>query len=294
MGVDGYPKPDGGVPSVSGASTGHNRGPAQRLGPFARGTRMSRLPDTDQGLLNWTIQRLAVWGGQGGPPNIGITVDQVTAAATKLALAQSALSEAEAIRQESLNQTAIKDQLLGDLRATIAGLVTQIEGFAKASGDMGVYTRASVPAPKPKTPRTEAPVPANLKIESTTNGGLRLSYEANKGQGSVFVVQRRVKALGEPAGEFQFMTTTAEKVWVDTGVPHGLEWVAYQVATKLTNGVLSDWSLAATFNFGSVTSVQKPSQAVRALGEGSGDGLTIDDAQALRDAQTAKGKGKAG
>ncbi|MCW5757855.1 MAG: hypothetical protein KIT54_11520 [Phycisphaeraceae bacterium] len=255
---------------------------------------MSRLPDTDQGLLNWASQRLAIWAGQGSPPNIGITSDQVAEALAKLSQAQAALTAAEAIRQESINQTAIKDQLVGDLRATVAGLVTQIEGFAKASGDPGVYTRANVPAPKAKTPRTEAPVPGNLKIESTTNGNLRLTYDANKGVGSVFVIQRRVKPIGQPAEEFQFKVTTAEKTWLDTGVPHGLEWVAYQVATKLTNGVLSDWCNAATFNFGTIASVMKPTKAQQATGDGPGESLTIDDAQALRDAQTAKGKGKAG
>lgn len=116
--------------------------------------------------------------------------------------------------------------------------------------------------------------------DSTTNGNLRLSFEANKSVGSVFVVQRCVKPIGQPAEDVQFKVTTAEKAWLDTGVPHGLEWVSYQVATKLTNNVLSDWSTAATFNLGIVTSVQTPASA-RQDAEHGPDGLTIDVAKAL-------------
>ena len=38
----------------------------------------------------------------------------------------------------------------------------------------------------------------------------------------------------------------------------------------------------------------KPTKAQQATGDGPGESMTIDDAQSLRDAQTAKGKGKAG
>lgn len=250
---------------------------------------MPRLPDKDQELLTWAAQHIPVWAGQGTPPDIGITADQVADASAKLSDAQTALSDADTIRQQSATKTADKDLKVGDLRSTLGGLVTQIEGYAKATGDQGVYIRAEVPEPKPKTPRTEAPIPQNLGLRNTTNGNLVLTFEANKGAGSVFVIQRRTKPVGGTAGEFQYMDTTAEKTWTDPSVPTGLEWVSYQVATKLTNGVLSDWSTARTFNFGSVG--ESP---VVSGGESGGESLTIGDAQALKDAQTAKGADKAG
>lgn len=213
---------------------------------------MSRLPDREQEFLTWAAQHLTIWAGNGVAPSIGMTVEQVTAAQLKLDAAQAALDLAETVRLDSLTKTADKDLKLGDLRTTMGGLVTQIEGYAKATADESVYVTASIPEPKPKTPRTEAPVPQNLGLRNTTNGNLVLTFEANKGQGSVFVIQRRTKPVGGAAGDFQYQDTTAEKAWTDTSVPTGLEWVSYQVATKLTNGVLSDWSTARTFNFGSV------------------------------------------
>jgi hypothetical protein len=262
---------------------------------------MSRLPEKEQEFLTWAANHLTVWAGQSTPPNIGVTSEQITAAQAKLAAAQDALAAALVIRQESTSVTEDKDQKVEDLRATIGGLVTQIEGYAKATGDAGVYVRAQFAPPKPREPRTEAPVPTNLDLQSTTNGNLVLTFEANKGTGSVFVIQRSIKPIGGEEQPFVYMDTTAEKTWTDTSVPSGLDWVSYQVATKLTNGVRSDWANAERFNFGTFgnqSSAQAQASAKSGGGGGGGDGgpdgLTIDDAQKLKNAQTAKGKGQAG
>ena len=215
------------------------------------------------------------------------TPEQIAAAQVKLAEAETALAEAEAIRTESVNKTAIKDAKLASLRKVVGGLVIQIEGFAKATENEGVYTIASIPKPKDPTPRTEAPVPAKLTLRSTTNGNLVLTFEANKGQGSVFVIQRRSETVDGVVSDFQYQDTTGEKAWTDENVPGGLKWVGYQVATRLTNNVLSDWSDEKQFNFGTIGG-QSP------VTSGGEETLTIDDAQALKDAQTAKGRHKAG
>ncbi|MEQ8316261.1 MAG: hypothetical protein RIE77_10330 [Phycisphaerales bacterium] len=75
----------------------------------------------------------------------------------------------------------------------------------------------------------------------------------------------------------------------------GLEWIAYQVATRLTTSVVSDWSDEKTFNFGTIGN-QNPAStsAPTSSGPDGGETLTIEDAQQLKDAQTAKGADKAG
>lgn len=261
---------------------------------------MPRLPDNDEGLISWSTQHLAIWAGQGTAPNIGVTSDQVAAAQLKLQAAQTALGDVAAVRTESLNKTAIKDDKVDSLRTVVGGLITQIEGFAKSTEDEGVYTLASIPKPKDRTPRTEAPMPTNLKLRNKTNGQLVLTFEANKGIGSVFVIQRRYKTLAGVVSSFQYQDTTGEKTWTDTNVPNGLEWIAYQVATKLTTNVVSDWSDEKAFNFGTIGG-QNPASAQAATaesGEGGnpdgGESLTIEGAQELKDAQTAKGKDQAG
>ncbi|MFI4915262.1 MAG: hypothetical protein ACIAS6_01995, partial [Phycisphaerales bacterium JB060] len=147
----------------------------------------------------------------------------------------------------------------------------------------------------------EAPIPTDLQLRSTTNGNLVLTFEANKGQGSLFVIQRRYKTLDGVVTGFQYMETTGEKTFTDTDVPGGIEWIAYQVATRLTNNVLSDWSDEKTFNFGTIGNQNPaPVQGQQASGDSGGgggdggEGLTIEEAQQLKDAQTAKGADKAG
>ncbi|MEQ8844590.1 MAG: hypothetical protein RIB58_07020 [Phycisphaerales bacterium] len=82
-------------------------------------------------------------------------------------------------------------------------------------------------------------------------------------------------------------------------MPNGLAQINYRVRTVLTTGIVSQWSFPAPFYFGSgnqATPVQAAAQtAAHAEPEGQADEtLTIEDAQALKDAQTAKGKPKAG
>ncbi|MEO1278607.1 MAG: hypothetical protein AAFV77_06615 [Planctomycetota bacterium] len=250
---------------------------------------MSRLPDREQEFLTWAAQHLTIWAGNGVPASIGVTPEQVAEAQLKLDSAQASLDVAESVRLDSVTKTADKDLKVGDLRTTMGGLVTQIDGYAKATADESVYVKASIPEPKPKTPRTEAPVPAMLALRSTTNGSLVLTFEANKGQGSVFVIQRRYETVDGVVSGFQYQDTTGEKAWTDDNVPGGLKWIGYQVATRLTNNVLSDWSDEKQFNFGTIGGTISGESPVD-----SGATLTIEDAQALQDAQTAKGKPLAG
>jgi hypothetical protein len=258
---------------------------------------MPRLPQREEAFLTWSAQHLALWAGQGIAPTIGMTPEQVAAAQLKLDAAEAARSSAIAARLASVTRTSEKDAIVGELRAVMGGLVGQVDGFARATEDESVYDKASIPKPKDPTPRTEAPMPTDLDIRSTTNGNLRLTFEASKGQGTVFVIQRRYKTVEGVVSNFQYADTTADKAWTDTSVPNGLEWIGYQVASRLTNNVLSDWSPMRLFNFGTAGN-QNPAQAATAQSGGGepdgGQSVTIQDAQKLKDAQTAKGKDKAG
>ena len=258
-----------------------------------------RVPRGDQQYIAWLLQRVGVWaGGQGGPPNIGLTSSQVAALAALASEAQAKLQIAQEARAVARAAKLDKDMAIAASRAMLGGDIEIIDGFAKTTGDEGVYVRAQIDPPKPPTPRTDAPIPTNLIITPTTNGRMRLSFEASKGAGSVFIVQRRHKPIGGEPTAWQLVDTISTKWWMDVNVPSGLEWVRYQVATKLTNGVRSDWSVDRAFFFGAVPEQAAATvQAQQASGGGGGGGggqsLTIEDAQALKDAQTAKGAMKA-
>ncbi len=257
---------------------------------------MTTIDRTNQGTLNFFNERIALWTANslalslsnGDITTLTALLDDANA---KYAAAREGWNEYKALvdaQEESMN--GLYD--FGSL------LVQQIRVAAKKEGTEELYHLAQIDPPKKPSSRTEAPIPTNLQLRSTTNGNLVLTFEANKGQGSVFVIQRRYKTLAGVVSGFQYMDTTGEKSWTDTAVPGGIEWIAYQVATRLTTNVVSDWSDEKTFNFGTIGNQNPPAAAAQTAatdGEPDGDeSLTIEDAQALKDAQTAKGAEKAG
>jgi hypothetical protein len=258
---------------------------------------MPRLPDTDDALLTWAAYHLALWAGQGTAPTIGMTPEQVAAAQLELDAASDALAAAEQIRAQSIQKTRDKDQKVDALRGTLGGLVTQVDGFAKATKDQAVYVRADIPEPAPRTPRSEAATPTSLATTSQTDGSVLVSFEANKGPGTVFLLQRQVVSEGGALGEWADLATLSDKKFLDEHVPTGVRLVNYRVRAQTTNGVLSPWTFPVPFYLGTgggSSSASATAEATSGGGGGDGESLTIDDAQKLKDAQTAKGKGQAG
>lgn len=261
-------------------------------------TTASRVPRRLSEFVPWLQSRVTLWaGGQSGPPDIGLSSDQVAALAVLTDDFVAKYNMAQALRGNARAATIEQNTALDAVRAMLGGDIEIIDGYAKATADPDVYARAQIPPPKDRTPRTEAPKPTNLEVRATTNGNIVLTFEANKGLGSVFIIQRRYKTIDGVVTQFKKMDTIAEKTWTDTNVPNGLLWIGYQVATRLTNNVLSDWSTEKAFNFGTIGN-QNPSsvqgqQASAPSGPDGGQSLTIEDAQALKDAQTAKGAMKA-
>lgn len=248
-------------------------------------TQQPRIPRRLDQFVPWLISHVDLWtGGQAGPPDIGLSAAQVAAlAALKDDFVQK-YQDAVAARESSKAKTILQHEAYDALKAVLGGDIDIIDGYAKATGDMGVYARAQIDPPKDATPRETAPVPTNLEIRSTSFGELVLSFEAVKGGGSVFIIERQLRAIGQEPGPWTYAHTSAEKAWTDASVPNGVASVRYRVRTKLTNGVLSDWSEDKGFFYG--TSGSGATSAA--------SGVTIEDARALKDAQTAKGKGQAG
>ena len=260
---------------------------------------MSTIERTQQGTLDFFNRRIADWSANSELLNLSGT--DITTLSALLSDAQAKFDEAKEAEDEYRAKVVLQDESIDDLYNFGSLLVQQIRVAAKKDGTDEIYAIAKIEPPRKPTARTEAPVPTNLQLRNSTNGNLVLSFSANKGQGSVFVIQRQYKPVGGGLTPYQYMDTTSEKTWTDRHVPSGIEWIGYQVATKLTNGVLSDWSDRKEFNFGAVSNqvgpAQSAAQAATAEAAPEPDGgqtLTIEDAKALKDAQTAKGSEKAG
>jgi len=256
-----------------------------------------RVPRRLDQFVPWLQSRVTIWtGGQGGPPDIGLSAQQISDLAllkddfvAKYNAAQSARSQAKAATLE-------QNLALDAVRAMLGGNIEIIDGYAKTTSDPGVYARAQIDPPKSASPREEAPVPTDLGIRATSFGDLVLTFDANKGQGSVFIIERQLRPIGGEPGAWTYADTSSEKTWTDTSVPNGIASVRYRVRTKLTNGVLSDWSEDKGFFYGTDGGVGGGAGGGVASGVGGGESqpITIEDAQALKDAQTAKGADKAG
>ncbi len=228
-----------------------------------------------------------------------MTPEQVAAAQLELDAVEAARATAVQIRAQSLAKTQDKDQKVDALRGTLGGLVTQVDGFAKATKDETVYVRAEIPEPAPKTPRSEADTPTNLATQSQTDGSVLVTFDANKGPGTVFLLQRQLVSEGGTIGDWSELATLSEKLYLDENVPSGLRLVNYRVRAQTTNGVLSPWSFPVPFYLGTGGGAGASASATTtakatAPDPDGGESITIEDAQQLKDAQTAKGKGQAG
>lgn len=253
----------------------------------------TRIPRAISQFVPWLLSRVGTWTGeQGTPPDIGLSAQQV--ADLKILADDLADKHAKAVAARDTAKALTNDQnaAYAAARAMLGGDIDIIDGYAKTTGDPGVYSRARIDPPKSRSPRDEAPIPTNLATTSTTSGDVELTFTGSKAGGAVFIIERQLVPIGATDAPWQYADTVAEKAWVDTAIPGGLARVSYRVRAKLTNGVLSQWSYPVPFYFG--TGSGQGAQASASSDGAGGDGVTIEDAQALKDAQTAKGAEKAG
>ncbi|MGD1916703.1 MAG: hypothetical protein ACFCBV_11020, partial [Phycisphaerales bacterium] len=209
---------------------------------------------------------------------------------------QPKIDEAKAAWNEYRAKVDAQAEALDALNSFASLLVQQIRVAAKKSGTNELYQLALIDPPKPATPRSEAPIPTNLATDTTTSGQIVLTFKGSKAGGVVFEVQRQLVSIGELPGAWEPLGTIGNKEFVDENVPSGLAQINYRVRSVLTTGIVSQWSFPAPFYFGSgnqTTQTQSVTQEARG-GSDEGDGLTIEDAQALKDAQSAHGSAQAG
>ncbi|MCW5757661.1 MAG: hypothetical protein KIT54_10530 [Phycisphaeraceae bacterium] len=210
-----------------------------------------RVPRNEATFVAWLAQRVVVWsGGQGGVPDIGLTSSQVASLAGLSATLTTKYQALQTLRNQTAAAKIEKDAALAAAREMLGGDIGIIDGYAKTTGDMGVYARAQIAPPKPATPRNDPAQPGDLRLAATTDGALELSFKATTGGGAVFLVQRQFRAIGAAPGPWLDVATIADKRWEDNDIPTGLAAIRYRVRTKLTNGQLSQWSQDAVFYYG--------------------------------------------
>jgi hypothetical protein len=288
----------GDVPAERGTKADSRRTP---LAHQPDGGTMSTIQQTQQGTLDFVSQRINLWTENAA--ELTLSLEDTTTLAALLSDAQTKFTDAKETWNEYKAKVDAQDEAIAALYEFASLLVQQIRVAAKKDGTDELYVLAQIDPPKKPASRTEAPIPTNLATTSTTTGDVVLRFEGSKAGGVLFELQRQLQPIGQQPGGWDTLATIAQKEYVDGAVPSGLAAVRYRVRTQLTTGILSQWSYPAPFYFGNgnqaaTAQAAAPQAAADATpdaggGEG-GDGLTIDDAQQLKDAQTAKGKPKAG
>ncbi|MEQ9096804.1 MAG: hypothetical protein RIE32_11135 [Phycisphaerales bacterium] len=263
---------------------------------------MSTIQQTQQGTLNFVSQRIGPWTENA--EQLTLSLEDTTTLSSLLSDAQTKFDDAKEAWNQYRAKVDAQDEAIDALYDFTSLLVQQIRVAARKDGTNELYQLAQIDPPKKATPRTEAPIPTNLATDTTTSGQVVLTFKGTKTGGSVFEVQRQLVPVGELPGPWQQLGTIGTKEFTDQNVPSGMAQINYRVRTVLTTGIVSQWSFPAPFYFGSgnqATPVQAAaaqsaqSEPVDAAPEGDGqEPLTIEGAQQLKDAQTAKGKPKAG
>lgn len=211
-----------------------------------------RRPRTEQSYIAWARARVNQWlGNQGVPPDIGLTTGQVAAADALVTDLENKFTDMVNKRTAAETATGVKDTILTDTESYMAGMVDIIDGFAKSTGNPEVYALAGIPAPKKPTARTEAPLPTDPRTFISPGGTVTFAFSVVSGGGAVYPVQRRTITLEGFNGPWVDMGfATSLKRFTDNNAQAGVAGYAYRAATRLTNGVQSEWSDWGVANLG--------------------------------------------
>lgn len=214
---------------------------------------MPRFPKNEAAFITYAKQRSDQWkGGQAGPPDTGLSAQQLTDTEIAVNEAQAAHTAMLAARTAARDATQLKNNKLEALRAIFGGDVDTIDAYAKATGDPDVYVRAGIPKPKDGSEREAPPAPSDLKATVQLDGSIVLSFKGATGGGAQYHVQRQTTSTDNVISPYEFMGfADDEKRFVDNAVPEGLKTVGYRVAARLSTGLMSPWSVTYTVPFGS-------------------------------------------
>ncbi|MEQ9095591.1 MAG: hypothetical protein RIE32_04945 [Phycisphaerales bacterium] len=214
---------------------------------------MPRFPNAEAAFITYAKQRIAEWkGGQAGPPDTGLSAQQLIDTENAVLEAESAYNAMLAARNSARTATGTKNAKLEALRAIFGGDIDTIDAYAKATNNPGVYALAGIPAPKDPSVRDAPPAPTDLRAVVDTDGSVDLSFKVAAGGGATYLVQRILTPLDGAPGPYEFMGFAKDdKTFTDNAVPEGIKSVGYRVAARLATGPQSSWSQTLIIPFGS-------------------------------------------
>ena len=190
---------------------------------------MSVIPDGRSEAIDWFTNRLAAW--QADPSAIGLTPELINDLATAAADASSARQTAEQAKFVKLAASQAYRNKADAMRTIGVGLVQQIRGYAKATGDESVFSTALLPDPARPEPTPAPGTPYDFGIELRQDGSVELSFKCDN-PGNVAGVTYDVSRQDDPQGEFEYLLTAGERRFTDATVPAGTAVATYRVQAR--------------------------------------------------------------
>ncbi|MFI4917396.1 MAG: hypothetical protein ACIAS6_12940 [Phycisphaerales bacterium JB060] len=212
----------------------------------------TKYPLGDDAFIFWAREHVTLWeGGQSGPPDIGVTVEQIQELAALVTEGETKLASAKSKRTAYRSAVDQKDTSFGAIKSQLGSMFDSIDSHAKSTGDPDVYARAGLPEPKTPSERPAPPAATAVTTRVRPGGNVLFGFKLRSGGGCVYEVQRRETTLGNVVSPWTFVGLAEDtKRFEDTDVPRGVASVSYRVRARRTNGNAGEWSDASTVYYG--------------------------------------------
>lgn len=192
---------------------------------------MPVLPNKKSERLTWFEQRFPTWGNQ--PPQIGLTIAQVTQLGNLVSNARAAFDEAANARIAAKNATVMSDNAIREMVEFGSDLIKTIRNFAETTDNPDVYALASVPPPAAPQPAGAPVAPAEVSADPNADGTITVRWKGSLANQTFYSIWRRVGSNGN----FVQMGAVASKSFIDTQVPAGTTSVSYVVRAQRNNQI---------------------------------------------------------
>ncbi|VAX42517.1 hypothetical protein MNBD_PLANCTO03-1338 [hydrothermal vent metagenome] len=174
---------------------------------------MALVPDSKSGAISFYQSRIAVWAAD--PAAIGLSAQQIGDITSATGTSQASLLAMQEAYNTARSATAINDTDIADMRAIGASLISTIRAYARTSGDMSVYTKADIPAPKTPTPAGTPDAPTNVTGRINNRGAIELKWEGTLAFHAFFEVYR----MFEGQTQWTLLASIGKKAFEDDSIP---------------------------------------------------------------------------
>ena len=158
---------------------------------------------------------------------IGTTTAIVTDLQTKAQAARDALTAKQQAYQTAKTATETLKNAVNAMSDAGAGILAQIRGMAKNSGNPNVYTLAEIPGPATPAPIAPPGQPTDFKVSLDGNGNVIITFKADNpagAQGPIYRVYRTIE--GQPQ---TYLGDIGGRKFIDTTLPAGATLVTYAI-----------------------------------------------------------------